>query len=82
MLTAMLMLGGMGLVLLAGAVPIARWIGPWIVPRMYDPVGFARLLQAAGIALLLLAILVRPHNPETAAFRPPPESAISLGARR
>src|SRR5690606_16690836 len=52
-----------GLALLFGAPLLAR-----LVLRRADTVALTRILQAVAVVLLLGALLVRPHNPETAAF--------------
>lgn len=74
MLALMLWMTLLGLALL--------WTGALLcaAPRSggSDPVPIARMLQALGVALLIGALLVRPHNPETAAF-PPPERVAETG---
>lgn len=39
-----------------------------------DPIALTRILQVIGAALLLIALLLRPSNPETNAIPPPPDS--------
>lgn len=70
--TPVVLLGGVGLVLLlAGVWAVRRRDGVW---GFHDPVSAARALWALGFLLLILAILVRPANPDTAAFPPPGSS--------
>lgn len=66
-----LMIGfaGVGLVLLIGAPALARLV----VGREGDPGGLTRIFQGIAVILLLVALLVRPHQEETAAFPPPPD---------
>lgn len=68
MLTLMMGMAVLGMVLL--------WLGALLTAsrrvRGSDAVGVARVLQALGTALLVGALLVRPYNPRTAAFPPPP----------
>lgn len=61
-------LAALGLGLLLGAPLLAR-----LALGRRDPVALTRILQAVAIVLLLGALLVRPHNPETAAFPPSPD---------
>jgi len=72
-LMLMLLLAVLGLALLLGS--------PWVVPRVTpgegDRTGMVRLLQAAGIVLLLLALLARPHTPGVSAFPTPPDAEAS-----
>lgn len=63
-----------GLALLLGAPLLAR-----LGFRHADPVALTRLLQAVAVVLLVGALLVRPHNPETAAFPPPPDAVEASG---
>lgn len=66
----MLLLVVIGLGLLVGS--------PWLAPRVLrgegDRTGLVRVLQAVGIVLLLLALLVRPHTPGVSAFPTPPDA--------
>lgn len=79
MLTLMLGMAGMGLALLGGGAVLTRQRRR----RGSDPVAVARVLQALGAALLVGALLVRPYNPDTAAFPPPPDQLeeVSEGKR-
>ena len=68
MLWLMLALGAAGAALL--------FTGPWLARRLSsgaDPVALTRLLQLAGVLLLLLALLLRPENSGLTAFPPPKE---------
>jgi hypothetical protein len=67
MLELMIALGTLGLLLLFGGPLLARWV----LRGSRDPVGMGRLLQLVGILLLVAAVMLRPHNPATAAFPPP-----------
>lgn len=75
MLHATLILGGLGAALLLGAAIIARCCSRWFARDVRDPGGLARLIGMTGVALLLLALLLRPYDPRTAAFPPPPDAA-------
>ena len=70
MLVLTLLLGVSGAALLLAGPFVAR-----LVVRRGDPMGLGWVLQAVGILLLVAALLVRPHNPDNAAFPPPPEAA-------
>jgi hypothetical protein len=63
----------LGLALLVGAPLIARLA----TGRGRDPVGLTRILQAAGVVLLIGALLLRPSTLETAV--PPPPDAPRTG---
>jgi hypothetical protein len=67
-----LMIGmiGAGLVLFLAAPLLARLV----VGSRRDPVGITRILQVAGVILMLAALIFRPHSPDTAAFPPPPDA--------
>ena len=78
MLIAMLMLGGLGLLLLLGAPLVARLV----VGAEGDPVGLKRILWVIAAALLLLALLARPHSDQTAAFPPSPDQREPANAAR
>jgi hypothetical protein len=67
MLELMIVFGVLGLLLFCGGPVLARWI----VKDARDPMGTARVLQLVGILLLVIAVVLRPHNPATAAFPPP-----------
>lgn len=69
MFALMVLLAGAGIFLVFGAPLVAR-----VFLRGRDPVGLTRVLQLVGIALLVVALLVRPHNNETAVFKPPPDA--------
>jgi hypothetical protein len=73
-------LGILGLVLLFGGPLLARAVSRWH-PGAADPVGAALALQLVGVALLVLALLVRPADPEIAAFPPHPDSPERAEAR-
>ena len=64
----MIALGTIGIVLILGAPALVRLTNQ----RFGDAVPLTRMIQVVGIVFLLLAILLRPHSDETAAF-PPPE---------
>lgn len=68
MATLTIGLGVLGLVLLFTAPLLAR-----LIMRRGEAVALTRGLQLLAAVLLLLALLVRPHNPETAAFPPSPD---------
>ena len=68
----MLFLMVIGGSLLLGAPFLARAI----VGRRGDPVGAMRIIQVVALLLLFGALLVRPHNEETAAFPPPPDAPL------
>ena len=74
MLEATVVLGALGAALLIGARVVARCCGRWVIRGMRDSGGLARLIGAVGAALLLIALLLRPYNPRTAAFPPPPDA--------
>ncbi|HEV2150241.1 MAG TPA: hypothetical protein VGR37_22775 [Longimicrobiaceae bacterium] len=67
-----LALGSLGLLLFFGSPLFARNAGRWM-GEIPDPVGAARVLQGIGVALMATALLVRPHDPATAAFPPSPD---------
>jgi hypothetical protein len=77
MLTAMLVLGGLGLLLLLSAPLLARLA----VGAEGDPVGLKRIIWVIAAVLLLLAVIARPHNDQTAAFPPPPDQREAAPAR-
>ncbi len=66
----MLGLGALGIVLLLAAPLMARLV----VGRGGDPGGATRIFQVLAVILLVVALLVRPHQDETAAFPPPPDA--------
>lgn len=76
MLALTFVLGGAGLGLLLGGRLIARGLCHWKYRGTVDPVALEGFIRHAGILLLLLAALVRPHHPETSAFRLPVEEAV------
>jgi hypothetical protein len=65
----MVVLAVAGLALLVSAPFLAR-----LLTRGRDSVGLTRILLAVAVVLLLAALLLRPHNDETAAFKPPPDA--------
>lgn len=67
---SMLMIGLilLGLVLLFAAPWLAR-----AMTRGRDPVALTRVIQAAGIIVLVVALLISPRSPESTAFPPPVE---------
>lgn len=69
MLEAMFVFGALGLLLFFGG----PWIAQWIRRETPDPLGIGRVLQLAGMLLLVAAVLFRPHDPATVAFPPPPD---------
>lgn len=73
----MLALGIIGALLLLGGSTVARLV----VGRDGDPVGLTRIFQVAGILLLLIALLLRPHSDETSAFPPPPDARPAGSSR-
>jgi hypothetical protein len=73
MLGLMLFVGGLGLLLLFTAPLLARLA----VGTKGDPVGLKRIIWVVAAALLLIAIVIRPHNDETAAFPPSPDQVDS-----
>lgn len=68
MLMIVMAIGGIALLL---AAPV---LAKLVVGRDGDPIGITRILQVAGVVLLLMALLFRPHQDETAAFPPPPDA--------
>ena len=69
----MIGLGVVGILLLLGAGRLARLI----VGADADPMGLTRILQGLAVVLLLVALIFRPHQSETAAFPPPPDAVES-----
>jgi hypothetical protein len=69
MLGPMLLLGGVGIVLLFAAPALARLA----VGSTGDPVGLKRIFWVVAAILIVAAVIVRPHNDETAAFPPGPD---------
>lgn len=65
----MIVLAVAGIALLIAAPALARLL----VGGHGDPIGLTRIIQVIAVALLLVALLVRPHSDETAAFPPPPD---------
>lgn len=67
---SMLMIGLilLGLVLLFAAPWLAR-----LMTRGRDPVALTRVLQAVGIIVLVVALLISPRSPQSTAFPPPVE---------
>jgi uncharacterized membrane protein YtjA (UPF0391 family) len=59
-----------GLLLFLAAPLIARAV----VGSAGDPVGITRILQVIGVLLMVVALVFRPHSPDTAAFPPPPDA--------
>ena len=51
----------------------ARLIARIVVGREGDSTPLTRMLQAVAIALLIAALLARPHNPDTSAIPPHPD---------
>lgn len=68
MSTLMLGLLALGLLLLFTAPWIAR-----LVIRDRDSVALTRIIQAAALIILVIALLLWPRSPESTAFPPPPE---------
>lgn len=58
----------LGLALLFGAPWVAR-----LFTRGRDPVALTRILQAAALVIIVLALLIGPQSPENTAFPPPPD---------
>ncbi|HEX2191518.1 MAG TPA: hypothetical protein VHG51_21580 [Longimicrobiaceae bacterium] len=58
----MIALAGIGLMALLGGTALV-WRPPPGRVRGSDPVALGRVLQAAGVALLVGALLVRPDDP-------------------
>ena len=73
MLGPMLLLGGVGIVLLFAAPVLARLA----VGSAGDPVGLKRIFWVVAAILILGAVIVRPHDDETAAFPPGPDQVDS-----
>lgn len=65
----MIVLIATGLFLLVAAPLISRVVRG----RGSDTVGLTRILQAVAIAILIVALVVRPRNSETAAVPPAPD---------
>ncbi len=73
MFTLMLVFASFGALLFLAAAPLAELLSS-VAGDVAEPGGVAHLLRIAGALLLFGAILARPHNPETAAFPPPPDA--------
>jgi hypothetical protein len=73
LLLPMIALTALGVALLVGAPLVARLAKG----RGSDHVGLTRILQAAGVVLLIGALLLRPRNLETTAVPPPPDAQTS-----
>jgi Na+-driven multidrug efflux pump len=58
----------LGLILIFGGSRIAR-----LFTKDADPVALTRMLQAIGLALIVMAFLIGPRSPESTAFPPPPQ---------
>lgn len=71
MLLPMIVLTVLGVMLLLSA----PWLARTVMGEGSDPVALTRILQATAVLLLLIALLVRPWNPATTAFPPPPDAA-------
>lgn len=78
MLAPMLFLGCAGLLLLVAAPLLARFV----VGVNGDPVGLRLILWAVAVVLLVLALLVRPHDDRTAVFPPSPDQVDSAALER
>jgi hypothetical protein len=68
MLMIALALGGIALLL------AAPFLAKLIVGREGDPTGLRRIIQGVAVGLLVVALIFRPHQDETAAFPPPPDA--------
>ena len=66
----MIGLGVVGILLLLTAGRLAKLI----VGKDADPMGLTRILQGLAVVLLIVALVFRPHQNETAAFPPPPDA--------
>lgn len=66
----MIVMAIVGIALLLAAPVLAKLV----VGRDGDPMGITRILQVVAVVLLLMALLFRPHQDETAAFPPPPDA--------
>jgi hypothetical protein len=66
----MIVLAAVGVALLLAAPLLARLF----VGREGDATGATRILQVLAALLLVVALLFRPHQDETAAFPPPPDA--------
>jgi hypothetical protein len=71
-----LMMGSLALALLL--LFAAPWIAKLLI-RGRDPGGLTRILQAAGLVLLVISLLAWPRSPESTAFPPPPEGPPGAG---
>ena len=69
MLLVALGLGAAGIALFVGAPLLARLV----LGGKTDRVALTRILQAAGVILLVAALVVAPYNPDNTAVPPPPE---------
>ena len=69
----MISLGVGGVALLLAAPFLAKLI----VGREADPTGLTRVIQGVAVILLVVALVFRPHQEETAAFPPPPDAPAS-----
>lgn len=69
-MSLMIALAVLGIALLVAAPLIARAV----VGRDGDPTGLTRLIQGLAVVLLVVALVFRPHQSETAAFPPPPDA--------
>jgi len=70
----MILLAATGVALLVGAPIVGYLLGR----RGRDSVALVRILQLAGVGLLLAALLIRPYNPATRAIPPPPDAPAPL----
>jgi hypothetical protein len=66
----MIVMAVAGIALLLSAPLIARAA----VGREGDPTGLTRIIQGLAVVLLIVALVFRPHQDETAAFPPPPDA--------
>ena len=69
MFVAMILLIVLGVLLLL----TAPFLGRLLAGSGGDPVGITRIVLVVAAVLLLVALFIRPHSDETAAFPPPPD---------
>lgn len=66
----MIILGVVGIALFLAARLIARIV----VGGNGDPTGLTRVIQGVAVILVVVALVFRPYQEETAAFPPPPDA--------
>jgi uncharacterized membrane protein YdcZ (DUF606 family) len=67
----MLLLGGLGVAMIAAAPLIGR-----LLRRGGDPIALVRAVQLVGFVLLVVALVARPYNPTTSAVPSSPDAPM------